>query len=173
MSQAEIGARIRAAIDYLNANPTEARYSDPHATARLAEPTGLRVEVVGPAGAHMATDMPVSVGGTNTTASPGWYLRAAEASCVATLIAMRAAQQGLTLRSVEVTVDSESDDRGILGADEAVPSGPLSTRVAARVRADASEDAIRELVDWAVAHCPVTDAVRRAVPMTVEVEPAD
>lgn len=162
-------AKIQGAIDYLNANPAEARYTDSYATARLADPHGLKVEVEGPNGARITSDMPTSVGGTNTTASPGWYLRAAEASCVATLIAMRAAHQGIELESVEVTVDSESDDRGILGADDAVAAGPLSTRVAVRARAvGANRQQLQELVDWAVEHCPVTDAVRRAIPMTVE-----
>ena len=41
--------------------------------------------------------MPTSVGGSNSSVSPGWYLRAAEASCVATMIAMRAAHQGVDL----------------------------------------------------------------------------
>lgn len=164
-----MGAKIKGAIDYLNANPAEARYTDSFATARLASPAGLRVEVEGPNGAQITTDMPTSVGGTNTTASPGWYLRAAEASCVATLIAMRAAHQGIQLDDIEVTVDSESDDRGILGADDSVPGGPLSTRVAVRLRAGgASRQQLQALVDWAVEHCPVTDAVRRAIPMTVE-----
>ena len=76
----------------------------------------------------MTTDMPTSVGGGNTAPSPGWQLRAAEASCVATLIAMRAAQVGVALAKVEVTVDLESNDWGILGiGDEsagAVPAGP-------------------------------------------------
>jgi OsmC-like protein. len=75
----------------------------------------------------------------------------------------------VTLAALEVTVDSESDDRGILGASADVPSGPLSTRVAVRLRAvGASDDQLRQIVDWAVEHCPVTDAVRRAIPMTVE-----
>jgi uncharacterized OsmC-like protein len=169
MSREEMRAKIQGAMEYLNANPGEARYTDSPATARLADPAGLKVEVSGPNGAAMATDMPESVGGTNTTASPGWYLRAAEASCVATLIAMRAAHQGLELTAVEVTVDSESDDRGILGADESVPSGPLSTRVAVSLRAvGASRQQLQQVVDWAVEHCPVTDAVRRAIPMRVE-----
>src|SRR5947207_2700961 len=117
MGTREIGAAIDNAVAYLNANPVEARYTDSPATARLTDPAGLKVDVSGPADAHIETDMPTSVGGTNTTASSGWYLRAAEAACVVTLIAMRAAQLGVGLRSVEVTVDSESDDRGILGAD--------------------------------------------------------
>ena len=161
--------KIQGAIDYLNANPAEARYTDSYATARIADPAGLRATVEGPDGAQLTTDMPTSVGGGNTGASPGWFLRAAEASCVATLIAMRAAHQGIQLDDIEVTVDSESDDRGILGADDRVPGGPLSTRVAVRLRAVGAErQQLQELVDWAVEHCPVTDAVRRAIPMTVE-----
>jgi uncharacterized OsmC-like protein len=169
MTREEMRDKIQGAIDYLNAHPEEARYTDSPANARLSDPAGLKVEVSGPNGAQMSTDMPTSVGGTNTSASPGWYLRAAEASCVATLIAMRAAHEGVTIDDIQVTVDSDSDDRGILGADEAIVAGPLSTRVAVRLRAvGADEQLLRDIVNWAVAHCPVTDAVRRAVPMSVE-----
>jgi uncharacterized OsmC-like protein len=174
MSQTEIKGAIDAAVDYLTKNPDDAKYTDSYATARLTDPHGLTVDVEGPNGATISTDMPMSVGGTNTTASPGWYLRAAEASCVATLIAMRAASLGVALTSLEVTVDSESNDWGILGIGEGVPAGPLATRVVARVRAEGNNGAddarIREIVDWAVEHCPVTDAVRRAIPMSVEVD---
>ncbi len=175
MGQQEIKQALDGAIDYLTANPDEARYTDTPATARLTDPQGLRADVSGPNDAAMSTDMPTSVGGTNTTASPGWYLRAAEASCVATLVGLRAAQLGMTLTEVEVTVDSESNDWGILGigddAGQGVQAGPFSTRIAARVRATGSDEGtIREIVDWAVDHCPVTDAVRRAIPMTIEVE---
>ncbi len=170
MSQAEIKQAMDGAVDYLTSHPDEAAYTDSPATARLTDPQGLAVEVSGPNDATISTDMPTSVGGTNTTASPGWYLRAAEASCVATLIAMRAAQLGVTIEGVEVTVDSESNDFGILGIGDETHAGPLSTRIAATVRAQAPDAVIREIIDWAVDHCPVTDAVKRAVPMTVEVD---
>ena len=172
MGQREIGAAVNAAIDYLNANPGEARYTDSAAVAVLRDPGALAVDVTGPQDARLTTDMPTSVGGANSAASPGWFLRAAEASCVATLIAMRAAQLGVSLTSVEVTVDSESDDRGILGAQAGVPGGPLSTLVRARVLGSADHDELAAIVNWAVEHCPVTDAVRRAVPVTVAVETA-
>jgi uncharacterized OsmC-like protein len=163
----QIRDAIAGAVDYLSRNPAEARYTDSPATARLAE--GLRVTVDGPDGATLETDMPSSVGGGNSAPSPGWFLRAAEASCAATLIAMRAAQLGVSLQSVEVTVDSESDDRGILGIDDQVPAGPLSTRLVARVAsAQADRAELEQIVRWAVDHCPVTDSVRRAIPMTVE-----
>ena len=70
--------------------------------------------------------------------------------------------------SVEVTVDSESDDRGILGVGEDIPAGALSVRIVVSllggsIDREAFEDAVR----WAVDHCPVTDTARRAVPLEV------
>jgi uncharacterized OsmC-like protein len=171
MSQDEIREKLEAAIEYVTAHPEEAHYTDSPATARLTAAEGLQVKVHGPDGATITTDMPTSVGGGNSAASPGWFLRAAEASCVATLIAMRAAHEGVPYESLEVTVDSESDDRGILGASDEVPAGPLRTRVRVRVQeiaVDEQDDVWDGIVEWAVEHCPVTDAVRRAVPLTYE-----
>ena len=92
--------------------------------------------------------------------SPGWHFRAATASCVASLIGIRAAVLGIELGPVEVVVDSESDDRGILGLDSgvvrrrAVDEGRRSSIQAKR----ADRAAVEALVAWAVEHCPVTDA---------------
>jgi organic hydroperoxide reductase OsmC/OhrA len=84
---------------------------------------------------------------------------------------MRAARLGHRLESLEVVVDSVSDDRGILGIDSSTPAGPLSSRVRVRLSAPGvGADELRALARWAVDHCPVSDAVRRAVPLTVEVE---
>jgi organic hydroperoxide reductase OsmC/OhrA len=76
------------------------------------------------------------------------------------------------LQKLEVTVDSESDDRGLLGMDEVTPAGPLSSRIRVRIAAEGIDpERLRELVEWADRHSPVSDAIRRAVPTTVEVEP--
>jgi len=77
MSQREIRDKIEAAVAYLTKNPDEARYTDSPAVATVADPQGLRVEVTGPDGARLSTDMPASVGGSNSAPSPGWFLRAA------------------------------------------------------------------------------------------------
>ena len=166
-----IAEKIQAATEYLTAHPEDARATDSAAVARLDE--GLRVTVTAPDGQQVVTDMVESVGGTNTAPSPGWLLRAAIASCTVTLAAMRAAVLGVALTEVEVTVDSESDDLGILGIDASVPAGPLSVRLRVRVTAPDAEDAVvRDIVDWAVAHCPVTDALTREVPLIVDIEVA-
>ena len=115
--------------------------------------------------------MPPGVGGGGAAPSPGWLMRAALANCDATLIAMRAAQMGIVLSALEVIVDSESDDRGLLGMDDSVPAGPLSMRTRIRIAAEGVSDKdLREIIEWAEKHSPVADAIRRAVPMSTEVE---
>src|SRR5437764_14985670 len=129
---------IEGAVAYLTAHPDEARYTDSAATAVVEQ--GLRVRVDGPTGESVATDMPASVGGTGSAPSAGWLFRASLAACAATLIAMRATQEGVRLSTLRVRVDSESDDQGILGIDPGIPAGPLSVRVAVEATAASGQD---------------------------------
>lgn len=171
MGAETIREAIEAATGYLREHPDEARSTDSAASASLVD--GLVVRVTGPGGESITTDMVPSIGGTGTAPSPGWLMRAAEASCVVTLIAMRAAMLGITFDTLEVTVDSESDDQGILGIDDSVPAGPLSGRVSVRLLADGVEaSALEQIARWGVAHCPVHDALERPVPIMIEVATA-
>ena len=166
---AGIGEAIENAVRHLTDHPDEARYTDSLARASLAD--ALRVEVQGPDGERIVTDMPKGIGGLAELPSPGWLFRAALASCVATTIGMEAAREGVNLTSLEVEVDSQSDDRGILGMDDAVPAGPLSTRIRIRGKADGvDEGALRELLERGAGRCPVCDATRRAVEVSMEIE---
>ena len=164
----DIAESIAGAVEYLSANPDEARYTDSSAVAKV---DGLRSTVSGPDGATLVSDMPAGVGGAASAPSPGWLMRAALASCDATVIAMRAATEGIALDTLEVTVDGESDDRGLLGMDDDTPAGPLQTRVRVRIGASGVDpERLREIVQWADQHSPVGDATRRAIPTTVEIE---
>ena len=170
MDQGGIRRSLASAVAYLNEHPDEAAYTDSSAVARIEH--GLRCRIEGPGGESAETDMPASVGGGGEAPSAGWLFRAALAGCVATLIAMRAAQESLALGGLEVTVDSQSDDRGILGINENVPAGPLSIRVAVRITTaeNTPADRLEEIVRWGVAHCPVSEAAGRAVPVRLEIE---
>jgi uncharacterized OsmC-like protein len=164
----EIREAVAKATEYLSDHPDEARYRDSHARAQLG--AGLRVVVTGPSGERLETDMPRGIGGGAAMPSPGWYYRAAAASCVASLIGIRAAALGVDLpvNAVEVTVDTESDDRGILGVVEGTPAGALSMRVVVSLTAGRIErPAFEAIARWAVDHCPVTDTTRRPVPVDV------
>jgi uncharacterized OsmC-like protein len=166
---AEIRESIENAVRYLSEHPDEARYTDSYARATIGE--ALRVQVEGPNRERIVTDMPGGVGGRGEEPSPGWLFRAAIASCVASTIGMEAAREGVTLSSLEVEVDSESDDRGILGMDTSVPAGPLSTRIGIRARADGvEEERLRELLARGAGRCPVCDATKRAINVSLEIE---
>lgn len=165
---ADIKTSIESAVEYLSEHPDEARYTDSKATATLEG--DLRARIEGPDGASVITDMPGAVGGRDEHPSPGWLLRAAVASCVAATIGMEAAREGVSLDRVEVAVDSESDDRGILGMEEGIPAGPLSMRVAVTLEASGvDEGRLRAIAERGAARCPVCDAAKRAVEVSVEI----
>jgi uncharacterized OsmC-like protein len=164
----DIRESIEEAVRHLSEHPDEARYTDAPATAVLRD--GLRVEVRGPGTERLVTDMSPGIGGRGEEPSPGWLFRAATASCVATTVAMQAAREDVDLSSLEVVVDSESDDRGILGIDESVPPGPLGMRIRISARTEGREDHVRDVIERGAARCPVCDATKRAVDVSLEIQ---
>lgn len=161
-----IRTAIESACAQLAEHPEAGISTDAAATAVRED--GLRFRVDGPKGA-LTTDMATSVGGGASAPTPAWLMRAALASCDATLIAMEAARDGVELTDLKVTVDSESDFRGVLGVDDSVNAGPRSFRVCIELAGDASEDQLREIVRRAEARSPVRDAIVREVSMSTEV----
>ncbi len=114
--------------------------------------------------------MPQSVGGSASANSPGWHLRAALASCDATLLAIRAARLGLNLNNIEVRVEATSDGRGMFLDAGVLPGSPemcLYIKIAAT---DVSREAIEALVHWVEQHSPVGSDVSRAVDLRSEIE---
>lgn len=168
MSNSHIREALAGVIEHFTQHPELGPTTD--STAVAVWQGGLRFQTEGPSGATLVSEMPKAVGGGGSAPTPGWLLRAALANCNASMIALRAAQTGITLTRLEVTVDSDSNDRGLLGLAE-VPPGPLRVRAHVRLAADgASAEQLQALVDWAEQHSPVADALRRAVPLGTTVE---
>jgi uncharacterized OsmC-like protein len=164
---------IRNAIDTLSsaiaADPAKARPKNAPATARLV--AGLQCELNGPYDWRLSTDMPPAMGGAASGPNPGWLLRGALASCTATVIAMRAAKLGIALSNLEVSVDTDSDLRGILGMDPKVSARHAAMRMKVKISAPGqSPEALRELVEWAEAHSPVSCTVKQAPACSLDVE---
>ncbi len=165
--------RIREAMEktskFIAEHPDKAQSKNAPATARLLD--GLRCEVTGPRGEIAHTDMPPAMGGTASAPNPAWLLRASLASCTATTIAMRAAKLGVALTTLEVTVDSSSDTRGILGLDDRISASLSSLTIHVRIGAtDVPPDRVRELADWGDRHSPVGCTARTAPSYALEIE---
>ncbi|NQW14426.1 MAG: OsmC family protein [Rhodobacter sp.] len=168
MSVEHIRNSVNDVITYLKENPQDALSTSSPITAVMED--GLRCRATGAEGQSMVTDMPKAVGGGSSAPSPGWLSRAALATCDATRIALRAAELGLALDTLEVTTDSVDDDRGLFGIDKSVRAGSLSIRTRVTIGATGvDEKTLREIVDYAVTHSPVADSCRDETPSTVEI----
>lgn len=169
MSNQHIQESVKGVIEYYTSNPEKAISEDKIATAVVED--GLRCRATGIHGAEVVSDMPKGIGGGATAPTPGWLLRAALATCDATMIAMRAAELGITLTTLEVSAGSTSDDRGLLQIDDAIPAGPLNVHVHVKLGGDGvSKEKLHELATWSERHSPVGDSISRAVPLNVTVE---
>jgi uncharacterized OsmC-like protein len=158
---------IETASGKLAEHPEMAVGTDAAATA--VHEQGLRFRVDGPNGA-ITTDMSESVGGGASAPTPGWLMRAALAACDATTVAMEAARDGIELSELTVSVESDTDFRGVLGVNGSPHPGPLTVRVRIELgAADATDDQLREIVRRAEERSPVRDALVREISMSTEV----
>ena len=110
---------------------------------------------------------PVLLGG-DTGANPAEYLLAALSGCMTTGIVYHAAARGIELEEVESTYSGDLDVRGFLGLDESVRNGFEKIRVSFRLKGDATEEQLDELVQLAKERSPVFDIVANGVPVEVE-----
>jgi uncharacterized OsmC-like protein len=157
-SIAEALARLRGV---LGRRPEAGEKSDAPATATLV--SGLSVSVTGPDGQHVRTGMPATAGGDGDGPTPGWLMRAGMAACTATAIRMYAAEQGIALDRLQVTVRSASDVRGLLGMDGvSAAMHDLCTEVEVEA-AGVPEATLRELVERAHRHSPTASTVAAGV----------
>jgi uncharacterized OsmC-like protein len=125
-------------------------------------------------GTKVLTDMPTELGGTGEV-SPVGCSRAGIASCLATVIAMKAAEEDIALAALEVKVTSRSDTRGLLGMPDAsgttVSACPSDMELHVRIDANgASPQRLRDLVEGAARCSPMYSAVEGPMPLIVRVE---
>ncbi|MEW5869159.1 MAG: OsmC family protein [Chloroflexota bacterium] len=167
--QSQIRESMQGVIEYYTQNPGQALSQDKEAVAVVEE--GLRVCATGPSGQTLVCDMPKALGGGAAAPSPGWMMRAALANCEAVMIALRAAQLGVELSTLEVRVDSVSDDRGMLGMDDSMPAGPLNMKISVRIGAQGvSKEQLHQIVEWAEKHSPVGEPLTRRMPTEYLIE---
>lgn len=108
--------------------------------------------------------------GTDTGANPVEYALAALAGCLTTSLVYHAAAQGIKIDEVESTYAGDIDLHGFLGLDDNVRNGYKDIQITFKVKGDAPEAKLRELVELAQKRSPVFDIVTNKVPVTVSLE---
>jgi uncharacterized OsmC-like protein len=108
--------------------------------------------------------------GHDTGANPAEYLLHAIAACLTTSLVYVAAARKVRLTEVESTLTGDMDVRGALGLSDEVRNGFSNIRVGFKIKGDAPEEKLREVVARAQQRSAVFDMVTHGVPVAVEVE---
>ena len=174
MAIQDIAAAMHRVESVLRRRPEMGLHEDPPATARWQ--SGTRIASSHSNGTQVLTDMPAELGGSGDQVTPGWLFRAGIASCLATSIAMRAAQAGIALSALEVRASSRSDLRGLFGMKDAtgevVCAGPREIQLVVRIKAHGTPpEQLRNLVEESQRCSPMPTALRNAVPVGLRIEP--
>jgi uncharacterized OsmC-like protein len=173
MATHDIATAIRRVESVLRRRPETGLHDDTPVTARWQG--GTRIASSHSNGTQVQTDMPTGLGGSGDQVTPGWLFRAGVASCLATCIAMRAAEAGIELSALEVRASSRSDLRGLLGMQDAmgepVCAGPHDVQLVVRIKAHGiPSEQLRNLVEESHRCSPVHAALRKAVPVALRVD---
>jgi uncharacterized OsmC-like protein len=107
--------------------------------------------------------------GSDTGPNPAEHLLHALAACLTTTLVYVAAARKVRLTEVESTLEGDMDVRGALGVSDTVRNGFSRIRVSFRVKGDAPEEKLREIVERAQQRSAVFDMVTNGVPVDVGV----
>jgi peroxiredoxin-like protein len=126
---------------------------------------GFRGSVDGTSGAlHADTATQAELGGPGTGTNPEELMAAAHANCFTSTLTSLARVRGVDLDSVE----TRATTRLVWG--EGRNHHLASSRLSLRIRSKSPEDAVRRIVAEAEDECPVCQAIRGNVAMTVDLE---
>lgn len=125
------------------------------------------VRVVNRARQHeFVIDEPATLGGDDLGANPVEHLLAALGACTAISYRVWADKLGLTLDTLDVTLNGDLDTRGFFGLDEDVRPGFQGIDLAITVTGPESADDYQRLAAAVEKHCPVLDNLTNGVPVT-------
>lgn len=106
--------------------------------------------------------------GHNEGANPVEFLLHALAGCVTTTFVLHASARGIKLRKVATELEGDIDVQGLLDLDPSATIGYEEIRIKMCVEADATDEEIDDLIEFAKAHSPVCNTVCRPVTVTLE-----
>lgn len=118
----------------------------------------------------LAADEPDMLLGNDTGANPVEHLLHALASCVTTSMVYHAAARGIAVEEVESSLEGELDLQGFLGLDPTVRNGYQQIRMKLRIKANVTDEQLRELSGLGPTFSPVYDSLIKGVPISVSAE---
>jgi uncharacterized OsmC-like protein len=127
-------------------------------------------EIEHKSGLILEADEPDVLLGTDTGANPVEHLLHALASCVTTSMVYHAAARGIAVEEVESSLEGDLDLRGFLGLAPSVRKGYEKIRLKLRIKADLTDQELRDLASLGPNFSPVFDSITKGVPISVSSE---
>lgn len=115
-------------------------------------------------------DEPPVLLGMDKGPNPVEYLLAAITACVTTATVYHAAARGIRIDELESSVDGDIDIQGFLGLNKDVRPGYQEIRMNFRIKSDAPQAELDELLAIAPTLSPVFNSVTQGVPVRVNFE---
>ncbi len=158
---AEIRAAQERIIAVFRKKPATA-FSTTHASAHIED--GLTCTFR--QGDHQAVmDMSKSLGGDKKGPTPGFFIRAGLAGCVAIGIKLAAARELVAIGRLDVDIEMDFDDSAMFAVGSNSPA-PLETRFVITLESPAPWHEVTAMVDRALAADPYFIALRDAQKVT-------
>jgi uncharacterized OsmC-like protein len=136
-----------------------------------------RIEMFSGAGGHHRhesvfeydSDHPNVLCGEDRGPTPVEHLLHGLLGCITAGIGNIAAARGVKLTSVESTVEGDMDLRGILGLSDEVRNGYQGLRVNFKIKGDAPESKLKEIVEQSRARSAMYDVITNGTPIEITV----
>lgn len=140
-----------------------------HTQSTVAGFFGAGAEQERPASFTLDADHPHALNGEDNGPMPVEIVLHALGSCIVAGVASIAAAKGITLTSVEATVEGDIDLQGVLGLDDDVRNGFGEVRVTVKIDGDATPEELRKVVERSRARSAVYDVLTGRTPVAIEV----
>jgi uncharacterized OsmC-like protein len=122
-------------------------------------------------GDHQAVmDMSKVIGGDEKGPTPGFFIRAGLAGCVAIGIKLTATRESIQVDAIDVDVEMDFDDGAMFGVGTNT-AAPLATRFTITLKSPAPWEKVTAIVDRALAADPYYLALRDAQNVSARVVP--
>lgn len=118
----------------------------------------------------LKADEPTVLLGNDKAANPVEHLLHALASCLTTSMVYHAAARGIHIEEVESSLDGDIDLHGFLNLDSSVRKGYQGIRINFKIKADAPDDQLQEIVQLGTSYSPVFDSLTNGVAVRVNAQ---
>jgi uncharacterized OsmC-like protein len=115
-------------------------------------------------------DHPAVLCGGDNAPTPVEYLLAALSACITAGIGNIASARQIKLESVETTVEGDINLLGLLGLDDGVRNGYSGIRASFKVKGNAPDEKLKQLVEQSVKRSAVFDVLTNGVMVDIRVD---